>query len=293
VVGELVGGTQIAVELHRGRKRTALLNGASLPRPSDLLGRLPSASFATLDMTVVTGEPAERRLLMDVELCQLSPHYLREFTVYKKVLAQRNALLRYADERGYDPLQLETYDEELADSGAFIRQERLKWVEELAPLAQQAHAELAPGEQLTLTFEPKESDGYSREALMQAFANSRGADLGRGSTNVGPHRDDLAIAVNAKEARIYGSQGQQRTAVISLKVGAMKLATDRLGGPPVLLLDDVFSDLDARRRAALIALTIDQAGQVVLTCTEAEQAGLAGGEDALIYRVESGRISSG
>lgn len=291
VEGVMTHGVTLAVELRAGQKKRAFLNGGSLPRASDLLGTVPSVSFSATDLTLVTGEPADRRLFLDAEISQISPAYLRHLTVYQRALKQRNVLLRHAAEGGWaDEASLAIWEEQMAEHGSVLRQIRAEWVAELAPLASHAHAALGDGEELTLDYE-RSDPSETAEALLELYSTLRKQELVRGTTLKGPHRDDLALRVRQKDARLYGSQGQQRTCVISLKVATLQLSTARLGAPPILLLDDVFSDLDVFRRGHLIALALEQAGQVVLTCTEAEQAGTALLKSALVYRVQDGTLS--
>ncbi|MBS1713611.1 MAG: DNA replication/repair protein RecF [Armatimonadetes bacterium] len=289
VEGTLGGsGTTVTVELKKaGRKRVAL-NGASLPRASDLLGRLPSVSFSAADLAVVTGEPADRRQFLDWELAQLYPAYLQALAVYKRALEQRNVLLRQAQERAVPDELFEAWEERMGPSGATLRAFRTEWVESLGRWAKEAHAVMGGGEDLVLEYVPKE-DASDADAMLDALAASRRADVQRGSTTVGPHRDDVAVTVGGTEARLFGSQGQQRTAVIAVKLAVLTCAEETFGQTPVLLLDDVFSDLDETRRARLIGLTLDRGGQVFLTCTEVAQAGVLA-DRATAFRVESGEV---
>ena len=262
-----------------------MLNGASLPRPSDLLGRVPSVSFSSLDLLIVRGEPSDRRYFLDSELAQIYPAYLRHLSIYKRAKEQRNALLKAAQDTFQPDELFEVWERQLAEHGTEIRKIRRRWIEGLSPLAEEAHAALGGGELLALSYVCKDTDD-----LGAALSESRSSDVQRGFTTVGPHRDDLQIDVAGLDARHYGSQGQQRTAVIALKLAVMRSATEVLGFPPVLLLDDVFSDLDQARRASLVGRAIDQGGQVFLTCTEPEQAGVELFGRSKVFRVVSGSV---
>jgi DNA replication and repair protein RecF len=145
------------------------------------------------------------------------------------------------------------------------------------------------GETLSLAYSLKD-ESITEEALTDGLANSRHVDIARGGTNVGPHRDDLQIDVSGREGRLFGSQGQQRTAVISLKLATLDFAQEELGLPPMLLLDDILSDLDERRRALLVERILAQTGQAVLTCTEASAAGEGLLDRARVFHVLEGQV---
>ena len=282
VSAELAGtGTCVAVELKRiGRKRV-LLNGAALSRPSDVLGRIPTVSFSAADLGIVRGEPSERRHFLDSELSQLFPGYLRHLAVYKRALEQRNALLKAAQESFVADEEFEAWEAQLGEHGAELRRYRREWVGSIAPLVAAAHAELGGGESVSLAYHE-----HDEGELLQ----TRAEDVRRGFTGVGPHRDDLRIEIGGSEARPYGSQGQQRTAVIALKLAVLSSATNVLGVPPVLLLDDVFSDLDQGRRSRLVERALELGGQAFLTCTEPEQAGVGLIGRSKVFRVVSGAV---
>lgn len=265
-------GTTIGVELKAGVRKIVRLNGATLPRASDVLGRLPSVSFSALDLLIARGEPADRRHFMDTELAQIYPAYLQHLTVYRRTLTQRNALLRAAQECPQPDELYETYEAILAEHGVAIRAIREKWTEQLRETATNAHRQLSSGESLEIQYAPTD-DANSADELRTMLQAARQADVRRGFTTRGPHRDDLDVLVEGRLARQYGSQGQQRTAVIAIKLATLQTAIDITGVPPILLLDDVFSDLDETRRSNLVAKAIEEGGQVFLTCTEPEQAG--------------------
>lgn len=280
-------GTELAVRLRAGVRQEATLNGNRLKRPSDLLGRLPAVSFSAVDLEIVRGDPASRRAFLDEELSQLYPRYLGELATYKRALTQRNALLRQAREDHVPDEAFEAYEQKLAPAGETLREFRRNYVEALLPRATSAHSYLGGGEELGLEIEQR-TDPITPESL----ARMRGAEIARGSTLVGPHRDDLIIHVAGRDARHHGSQGQQRTAVIALKLAVQETAGEIFGAPPVLLLDDVFSDLDETRRERLVARAQEEGGQVFLTCTEARQAGDALASQARVFSVSSGKVEA-
>lgn len=281
--------TQLSITLERGIRKRAAVNGLNLPRASDLIGRMPAVSVSTTDLAIVRGEPSDRRLFLDLELSGLHASYLRHLTLYKRALEQRNALLRDSRESMQPATAFEPWEVQLAQHGTAIRHARDVFVWSLAPLAKIAHSEMSSGETLYLAY-IRRDEADSEEGTLDALAATRHSDIGRGGTSIGPHRDDMQIDVGGRDARLYGSQGQQRTSVISVKLAAMEHARDQLGGPPLLLLDDIFSDLDARRRELLVERVGALSGQAVLTCTEAEMAGKALLNEASVFRVLEGRI---
>ncbi|MBC8063521.1 MAG: DNA replication/repair protein RecF [Chlorobia bacterium] len=291
VVAATLSGTrtELSFVLERGSKKKALLNGLVLPRASDVIGRLRCVCVSAADMEIVRGDPAERRLFLDLELSALSPAYLRHLTLYRRAVEQRNALLRDSRERHNPPEAFEVWEDQIAQHGAEIRTSRTKYVDDLAPFALEVHREMGAGEAIGLQYKVQDEAG-SYELLLESLASRRGVDIARGSTGVGPHRDELEISVDSLEARLFGSQGQQRTAVIALKMATLALIQDREGTPPLLLLDDILSDLDQHRRAHLVKIVLSKAGQAVLTCTEASAAGDEILSRAKLFKVTQGSI---
>jgi len=282
--------TRLEIVLEKGLRKKALINGLGLPRASDIMGRLPSVCISAVDMAIVRGDPADRRMFLDLDLSSLYPAYLRHFAAYKRALEQRNALLKEAREHRIPEDVFEPWEMHLSEHGAAIRRMRMDYVANLAPVAEQRHELMGDGESLKVSYQLKDEAGSS-EALTLELARSRGQDIARGSTGIGPHRDDLRITIDGLEARLYGSQGQQRTSVVSIKLASLEVVTNQLGSKPLLLMDDIFSDLDIRRRALLVEIVIEKAGQALLTCTEAESAGKRILELAQLFSVRGGEVT--
>jgi DNA replication and repair protein RecF len=253
------------------------------------LGRLPCVSVSAVDMEIVRGEPSERRLFLDLELSRLFPAYLRHFATYKRALEQRNALLKDSRERTTPAEMFAPWELQLATHGAALREQRRLFVESLSPRIERLHAQLGNGEAVRVAYAPKD-EGWTSDSLLDLYAQNRHLEVARGSTIFGPHRDDLQIDVAGRDGRLFGSQGQQRTAVISLKLACLEVSGQELGIPPLLLLDDIFSDLDESRRELLVDVVLENAGQVVLTCTEASAAGPRILDQAKLFRVADGRV---
>jgi DNA replication and repair protein RecF len=252
----------IALNVEGDRARRVIDVDGARRRAFDLPGHFRVTLFWPDDLGLVKAGPELRRRFLNQMLVQVEPGYARALAGLKRVLEQRNSLLKRmaAGEGGADVL--EAWDEELIRIGGEVATARAQAVLELEPEAARYHSEIASGEQLQIEYQGPPDD------LAGAVHNSLAEDLRRGSTSVGPHRDDIKVLLDGREARAYGSQGQQRTAVVSLKLAEAALVARRTGERPVLLLDDVLSELDRERRAALLRQVAGE-GQVIITSVEA------------------------
>jgi len=256
-------------------------------RALDLLGHLNVVLFVPQDVDLVAGSPSVRRRYLDITLCQISSKYCRSLSRYNRVVAQRSHLLRQLRERGGKPEQMEYWNDALTGHGAEIMAWRRQALSALDQLARAAHYDLTGGSEvlrlqyasslavpdsaLGPTDSPLELDAGEVAALKAAF-QSRLAELRRQETLqgvclVGPHRDDVRFVVNDRDLNTYGSRGQQRTAALSLKMSETRLMHQATGERPVLLLDDVMSELDVRRRRYLLD-TVGGAQQAIITTTD-------------------------
>jgi len=254
-------------------------------RAFDLPGRFRVTLFWPDDLGLVKGGPELRRRFLNQMLVQVEPGYARALAGLKRVLEQRNSLLKRiaAGEEGGDVL--EVWNQELVQLGGEVATARSAAVLELEPEAARCHAEIADGERLEIRYEGPPRD------FAEAVHNSLAEDLRRGSTTVGPHHDDVHMLLEGKEARAYSSQGQQRTAVVSLKLAEAALMARRTGERPVLLLDDVLSELDGERRAALLR-QVASAGQVIITAVEAGPFPPELIANSMVWTVAEGRIEA-
>jgi DNA replication and repair protein RecF len=171
-----------------------------------------------------------------------------------------------------------------------LRAIRTRFIGDLSPLATDIHSFLANGETLAIRYAPRDA-AMTADELYDALVSHRNSDIARGSTTVGPHRDDVSIEVGGREARIFGSQGQQRTVILALRMATLQLGSRMLGSPPMLLLDDILADLDEGRRARLVDWVSLHAGQAILTCTEIESIGDAILGKATVFRVKEGSMA--
>jgi len=261
-----------------------------------VLGICPVVLFWPEDLQLVKAGPEGRRRLLDGLLNQLDPRASAHLLRYRRILEQRNALLHRMRADGHGGAALPGFTRELAHHGARVAVARARLVTQLAPLAATALDELSSGgERLGLAYAPSydgacSDDDETEGALNAALQDRRAEELARGVTVVGPHRDDIAITLDGRVARTAASQGQQRSIVLACKLAEMRYVAQSTGTAPVVMLDDVLSELDPERRSHLLALlATGAAGQVLITTAEPLQ-GLDGFAGARRYTVQSGTV---
>jgi DNA replication and repair protein RecF len=259
--------------VRHGKKKRVRMDGAEPPRLSDALGALPSVIFSPADVALVTGAPAERRRYLDVMLALTSRRYLSALQHYRGALARRNAALRDVARSGAGDQRVSVWEPALAEHGAVLWEARVAWAARVeADFAARCAAigELADVRlRYTTSLAPK--GRATADALADALAAQRVHDVRRGVTHAGPHRDDLALSLDGRELRLFGSAGQQRTAAIALRMLEAATLHERVGGPPLFLMDDPFAELDLRRSHRILELLgAGGMGQVVLTVPRAD-----------------------
>jgi DNA replication and repair protein RecF len=270
--------TLVEIEINPGRANRARINRAAVPRARDVLGVLRSVLFAPEDLAIVKGDPTERRAYLDALLVARAPRYAGVRADYDRVLKQRNALLKSAGAtRSRDLRTLDTWDSHLARIGAELLAARIELVAALAPLVDKAHDEISRGAGGPTALDyrsslgndaplPPESDVLAAALLAQMSALRR-QELERGISLVGPHRDDLVLRLGPLPARGYASHGESWSYALALRLAAYDLLRSE-GSEPVLILDDVFAELDADRRERLAEL-VGPAEQVLVTAAVA------------------------
>ncbi|MCL6515994.1 DNA replication/repair protein RecF [Alicyclobacillus sp.] len=264
-------GHLVELEIRPGAKR-AQVNGVLQSRLTEFVGHFQVVLFAPEDLQLVKGAPAVRRKFMDMEIAQTHPKYLFHLSQYHRALQQRNALLK--QERP-DLAYLGVLEAQMAEHGAEVILRRQRFCEKLRALASRIHREIALGkEQFSFEYRstlaqpaPSEMEGVAavREALELAFEQRRSHDLRAGHTSVGPHRDDLVFYIDGQPVH-FASQGQQRTIALSLRLAELDLIREEVGEYPVLLLDDVLSELDNARQQRLV-WSMSEKVQTILTTT--------------------------
>lgn len=300
------------------RKRIRI-NGAPR-RGMDLIGKVTIVVFAPSDLDLVIGSPSERRRFLDMTLCQVRPAYCRALSQFQKVLTQRAALLRRIRDGEESPHALGYWDEQLARLAAPILRERAAFVAQAGAGAARVYAALAHADEadaaeqegadgaemdagaeddaqgaLRLVYRPAYEgplDGDDEQVaagIRQRLGELRRREIAQGANVLGPHRDDLAFLAGAVDLSTYGSRGQQRSVALALKLAELEYIERETGDQPILLLDDVLSELDAQRRADLL-VAVRGLDQVLLTTTDAGSVPAAALADAHVYRVRAGQV---
>ena len=284
------GTHEVGVQLFRGqkRKKTVRIGARQAERIGELFGHVFGVLFSPEDLLIVKGGPSERRRFLDMQISQLSPLYFYALQRAAHALSQRNALLKAAFERPSLLSTLDQWDEQLSLSGAEVVRGRRDAIEALGVEAALEHSRLTEGaEQIALRYTGDAArDENPAESLLRRLRETREEDIRRGATTTGIHHDDVMITINGKDARTYASQGQQRSIVLSLKLAQTTYAERVRGEAPILMLDDVMSELDPQRRRQLIE-RIDHM-QTFVTCTDISD--LAGARQGVLYTVSQGRI---
>ncbi len=284
----LDGKHDVEVRLYPFEKpqKRVLLFGKPALRIGDMMGHATCVMFSPEDIRIVRDGPAARRRFVDMQLSQIRPSYLKALKTYLTVLESRNALLkaqRQSPMADFDT-QLETWDEQLAGAAVYVVEHRRWFLSELSENAAAQYALISedPLETFQLRYTgPLAANDQPYRAMLSGLKRTRAEDLQRQFTSFGPHRDDVAMLLCGKELRAFGSQGQLRTAVLSMKLGELTLIEREMGEFPTLLLDDVFSELDLKRRNALLKST--EGVQTFLTCTDKQDA--AGARADVFLRV--------
>lgn len=271
-------------------ERSARLNGNPLESITELLGRLRAVSFSPADLQLVKGAPVLRRKFLDRHMVDLQPSYLTTLMGYQRALASKSALLK---QQGTSYQQLLPWNEVLADYGGKIVDNRVKFLQSLSDKADAFHREYAPTDGvLELSLEsdlckPNEDHGTTFREQLEKAAHR---EIAFKSPLVGPHRDDIKISIGGIDCRSFASQGQTRSVVLSLKLGVIDLIEGITGEPPVVLLDDVDSELDGGRSERLFNALLTKPRQLIVTGTAAPAGQLASAPNLQVLRVEKGSV---
>ena len=266
-----LGSLKLELDIGKHGKK-AKANHLEKARLSEYLGQLNVILFAPEDLALVKGAPTVRRRFIDMEFGQVSPKYLHDLTQYRDILKQRNRYLKQLQSHeAQDQLYLEVLSEQLAAVGGAIISQRVKFLSELEGYAQELHQSITQGrENLTFEYSSAVKDAAAltevelSEALMDLYRQNQSKEIFQGTTLYGPHRDDVRFLINHKNVQTYGSQGQQRTTALSVKLAEIDLMKNQTGEYPILLLDDVLSELDGARQTHLLK-TIQDKVQTFLT----------------------------
>lgn len=257
---------RIDMHLKKNKAKGVAVDGVPIKRSADLFGLLHIVFFSPEDLSMIKNGPGERRRFLDLELCQLDKTYLYYLGNYNKALVQRNNLLKQIGTRKELSDTVSVWDMQLTEYGGGIIKARKKLVEELNELLPEINSKLSGGrDKLSVKYEPNVSETDFGTKLAMNFER----DLFLKATGNGPHRDDISFYVGDKNLKLYGSQGQQRTAALALKLAEIELVRSKIKESPILLLDDVLSELDRNRQNYLLENITDL--QTMITCTGLEE----------------------
>lgn len=276
---------QVDLHLRKSRAKGIAINGQRIRKASELIGLLHIVFFSPEDLSIVKDGPSQRRRFMDMELCQLDESYLYDLNHYNKVLEQRNKLLRQIADNPSLSMTLDVWNDQLLDYGKKIIRRRRVFLEDLNEIIREMHENLSGGrEHLSLCYEPNVSEDHFEEELFRL----REREKYIGSTAVGPHKDDFSFVCDEIDLRKFGSQGQQRTCALSLKLSELQLVKKMIGEEPVLMLDDVLSELDTNRQNYLL----NSLGgiQTFITCTGLDEFVNHRFSIDRLYRIREGQV---
>ena len=252
------------IKINLNRQKSIYLNGIKIKKLSELLGNIHIVIFTPDDIDILKGGPQNRRKFLDIMISQLRPNYMHLLNLYLKTIEQRNNYLKQIKEENKDENLLEIWDEKLAEYSIQICKYRTEYIKKIKNKIEKIHGEITNGkEKLEIEYltECKEKTEF-----LNLLKQRRKLDIIKGFTTKGVHRDDFVIYINKKELSTYGSQGQHRTAILSLKLSELNVIYDEIGEYPILLLDDFMSELDSNRIKSLLENIKET--QVIITCTD-------------------------
>ena len=271
------------IKIEIGNKKNIYLNGIKIKKLSELLGNLNIVIFTPDDINILKGGPQNRRRFLDIMISQLRPNYMHILSLYLKTIEQRNKYLRQIKEEHKDENLLEIWDEKLAEYALKIYEYRKEFIEKIIKKINIIHKNITNGEeQIELEYI---TECNSKEKYLKLLKERRKLDIIKGFTTKGVHRDDFMIYINKKDIKIFGSQGQNRTAMLSLKLAELQVIYDEIGEYPILLLDDFMSELDRTRRKNFLENI--EGTQVIITGTEKLD---IENLDYLEYNVSNGKV---
>ena len=284
----------VEIKLEREKGKTIRINKVELNKNRELYTGLNVVAFSPEDLSLIKGGPAERRNFLDNEISQIKPVYRYNLNRYNKILFQRNNLLKNTKGKEYNKYLLDVFDFQLAKIGTEIVLERIKFIQKLSDISKSIHRSITNGiEDLSLVYlsnvgiKTEDKATIEKEFLENIKRNIKN-DIFKGSTEIGPHRDDIEILINGINSRSFASQGQQRTAVLSMRLAEVELINEEKNEYPVLLLDDVLSELDSDRRRYLISTFKEL--QTIITSTDSIDINEFAHLDKKVFYIEKGTV---
>ncbi len=276
----------VDIVISRNDKKRITVNGLPCRRVGEMIGQIKTVTFSPEDLDLVKCGPALRRRFMDIDLSQVQPLYFYSLSKYMKVLEQRNGLIKtFALGRG-DTESLDVFDRMLSQCAVPVIKERQAFARRLSPVCSFVHYSLS-GEKEKLEAEYISDCAPDEQRIYEQLRALRSIDIKRGTTGCGPHKDDIALKLNGTDLRYYGSQGQQRTAALALKLAQLELMKQDIGESPVLLLDDVMSELDPARQKQLLSF-LEGLQSIVTTTHLLPEMKVSGAE---VFKVASGTVT--
>ena len=274
------------IKIQLGNKKIIYVNGIKIKKLSELLGNLNVVMFHPDDINILKGGPQNRRRFLDIMISQLKPNYMHTLSLYSKTIEQRNNYLRQIKEEQKPESMLDIWDEELSGYAVIISKYRREFMEKIKEKIKKIHSEITDNkEDIEIEYLTECDD---KEKYLKLLKQRRKLDIIKGHTTKGIHRDDFMIYINGKQLSIYGSQGQHRTAMLSLKLSEVNIVEDEIGEKPILLLDDFMAELDQKRRNHFLEKINDT--QVIITCTDKID---IENKNILIYNVKDGKVYGG
>ena len=274
------------IKIDISNKKNIFINGIKIKKLSELLGNINVVIFTPDDINILKGGPQNRRRFLDIMISQLKPNYMYNLNIYLKTLEQRNNYLRQIRDLGKDESLLDIWDEKIAEYAINIYKYRKFFIEKLQNKIKDIHNEITDNkENIEIEYL---TECNNKEEFLKLLKQRRKLDIIKGFTTKGIHRDDFVIYINNKRLDIYGSQGQHRTAILSLKLSELNIIEDEIGEKPILLLDDFMSELDEKRRNHFLEKI--EKTQVIITCTDKID---IENKNILIYNVKEGKVIRG
>lgn len=278
---------QIDMHLKKNRSKGIAINKIPIRKASELFGILNIVFFSPEDLNIIKNGPSERRRFLDFELCQLDKIYMLHLTNYNKILSQRNKLLKDVNFRPELKDTLPVWDAQLVSYGTKIIAARKEFITQLNEIIYGMHKKISGGkEELLVSYEPDVEEGQLEVELLR----NQEKDLKFGMTSVGPHRDDMCFLIHGIDIRRFGSQGQQRSCALSLKLSEIELVKSSIQDTPVLILDDVLSELDSSRQNFLLNSIHDI--QTIITCTGLDEFVKNRFEVNKVFKVKNGMVKA-
>ena len=283
------GEVEVSVDFFSSKEKEVKVNGVSIKKIGEIMGNINSVFFNPSELKLIKESPEDRRRFMDISISQMNRKYFFALQKYRKILEQRNSLLKSEDYLAINET-LQLWDIKLSEYAEIIIKERLEFIKTLTPFAKEIHSFITDNKEeleLSLDLSYIDENLTVKESIIKALGERVEKDIALGYTGIGPHRDDIKIKLNDEDVKVYGSQGQQRTCALSLKLAEVEVFKQKFKEYPILILDDALSELDKGRRSKLLERIKNI--QVIITCTEIQD-DISLLENVKIYKIQNGKV---